>query len=193
MKKDYFNLFLPLLCCIIFLISSNLIFILVSILISSFLFFKKKNFKIYMLSLFLTYTAGLLYFTIFNSFYGREFIGMEWTISIFKNYIKNCNFIPFKTISFFISSFFIFSEQITQKDILLNLVGNSICLIPLTLFVPFFIKKYSTLQKFSLFIIFVSFSIEVIQLITMTGSFDIDDIILNSLGAIYIYICIVSR
>lgn len=188
MKKEYIYYSLPLLFSILFIFTGNLLYILVSILISSFIFFKKRKFKVLMLSLFFTYISGLLYYTLFSPLYNRNFAVTGWTFSFFNQYIKSCNFIPFKTIFSFIKQFFIFSEEITQEVILLNLIGNFICLIPLSIFIPFFFKKFKKRKPFIFFIILIAFIIELFQLITMNGAFDVDDIILNSTGCILFYL-----
>ena len=45
-----------------------------------------------------------------------------------------------------------------------------------------FEKKINKFWKFLLFIVITTFAIEIIQFLTMRGTADIDDIILNSLG-----------
>ena len=45
-----------------------------------------------------------------------------------------------------------------------------------------FEKKINKFWKFLLFIVISTFAIEIIQFLTMRGTADIDDIILNSLG-----------
>ncbi len=188
MKKEYIYYSFPLFFSILFLFTGNLIYILASILISSFIFFKKRKFKVLMLSLFLIYISGILYYTLFSPLYNRNFAVTGLTFEAFINYLKSCNFIPFKTIFSYIKQFFIFSEEITQEVILLNLIGNFICLIPLCIFIPFFFKKFKKRKKFIFLIILLAFIIELLQLITMNGSFDVDDIILNSTGCILFYL-----
>jgi len=187
MKECIYYLVL-LLASTLFIFTGNLIYILLSILITFFIFLKNKEFKKLMLSLFFTYIVGILYYTLFSPFYNRNLAVTGWTISFFKQYIKSCNFIPFKTIISFIKHFFIFSEEITQNVILLNLIGNFICLIPLSIFIPFFFRKFKRKKNFVFLIIFIAFIIELLQLITMNGAFDIDDIILNSSGCILFYL-----
>lgn len=188
MKKEYIYYSFPLLFSIFFLFTGDLIYILTSILISSFIFLKKRKFKVLMLSLFFTYISGILYYTLFNPLYNRNFAVTGLTLKAFVNYLKSCNFIPFKTISSYVKQFFIFSEEITQEVILLNLIGNFICLIPLCMFIPFFFKKFKKRKMFIFLIILIAFTIELFQLITMNGAFDVDDIILNSTGCILFYL-----
>ncbi|WP_369693613.1 VanZ family protein [Lentibacillus sp. CBA3610] len=52
------------------------------------------------------------------------------------------------------------------------------------IYLPFFIKKIRGTSIFIISMIVVLFFIEVIQIVTRRGSFDIDDFILNILGAL---------
>ncbi|MNL82085.1 VanZ like family protein [compost metagenome] len=59
---------------------------------------------------------------------------------------------------------------------------------PLAYLVPaIFTKKINTMKRFTLFIFCIALLIEVSQLIFMTGQVDIDDVILNTIGAIIFY------
>lgn len=188
MKKGYLYCLLPLFLSVLFIFTGNLIYILASILISLFIFIKKRNFKILMLSLFLTYILGLIHYLFFNFFYDRAFAITGWTIEAFTSNLKTSNFIPFKTIIEFINKFFIHSEDISTQVLILNLVGNFICFIPFALFIPYFFKKFKERKKFILLILLINLIIELLQFIGMCGSFDIDDIILNSSGCILFYL-----
>lgn len=187
MKKIY-NLDLAIIiACIILVITKTPLLGCVSIIYATLKYIKNKELKKYILSLFIIYITIISYFAIFSDFYHRNFIGIEWNFVIFKQYIDACNFVPLKTIIFYIQCFFDFSEEINTLDIFVNLIGNFICLIPLAFFIPYFAKKETTRFRFSIYLLLISFGIEIIQLITMVGSFDIDDIILNSTGSIITY------
>ena len=58
---------------------------------------------------------------------------------------------------------------------------------PLALFIPILFKKIDNTKKFLISILCVTLGIELIQFITFTGSCDIDDVILNTLGAFIMY------
>ena len=68
-----------------------------------------------------------------------------------------------------------------------NVFGNIVCLMPLALFIPILFKKINNTKKFLIVILCVTLGIELVQFITYTGSCDIDDIILNTLGAFIMY------
>ncbi len=65
-----------------------------------------------------------------------------------------------------------------------NLGGNILPFFPMRIYLHYFIKKINNISAFSISIIILLFVFEIIQLVTKRGSFDIDDFILNMLGAI---------
>lgn len=103
----------------------------------------------------------------------------------FKEYVSMmCNFIPFKTIGDYIIAL---KEQRMNLIIPLgNLGGNFIIFMPFAYIIHSFTKikeRYFLLITFIIILI-----IEIIQLFTRSGSFDIDDLILNMLGAGFAYL-----
>ena len=92
------------------------------------------------------------------------------------------NFVPFETISLYVSA--LFSGRMNIDIPIKNLAGNLLMFLPLGFYLPYFAKKIMGIGKFILFSVAILLLIEAIQLLTMTGSFDIDDLILNLAGAI---------
>ncbi len=91
----------------------------------------------------------------------------------------SANFIPFKTIKASLSS----SESYAIR----NLFGNFFLMTPMGFFLPIY---FNILKKFLPFVITMTlgiFLIELLQLITYVGVFDVDDIILNLFGAVLFY------
>lgn len=78
-----------------------------------------------------------------------------------------------------IKHFFNFSRLNTYVWVI-NLVGNIGVFIPFGFLIPIIYKPYY-FKGLSIFLIGVTF-LEVLQLITRRGSFDVDDFILNALG-----------
>ncbi|WP_390846910.1 VanZ family protein [Bacillus litorisediminis] len=70
-----------------------------------------------------------------------------------------------------------------------QIVGNFIMLFPLGVYLHFLYRKFTTIVSSLVFIFFVSFLIEVFQLVFSAGSTDIDDIILNTVGGYLGYWC----
>ncbi|MFT9597276.1 VanZ family protein [Mesobacillus sp.] len=98
-------------------------------------------------------------------------------------YIKrSSNFVPFKTISTYIKA--IFDGSMNMDIPIKNLVGNLFMFLPMGIYIPYFIKGIYKVSVFSLSMTILFFVIEVIQLVSRRGSFDIDDFILNMLGAL---------
>lgn len=89
----------------------------------------------------------------------------------------NISLIPFRTISSQLSLF-----KIIPTIVIKNLLGNIAGFVPFGFLLPLgyeAMKKYYRTFLVGLFYILI---IESIQFISMLGSFDIDDIILNSIG-----------
>ena len=85
------------------------------------------------------------------------------------------NLEPFSTIKHFLN----FSKL--NKDVsVINLIGNIGVFIPFGLLIPVTLKV-PYLKSLGFFLIGLTF-LEVTQLMTRRGSFDVDDFILNSLG-----------
>ena len=80
-----------------------------------------------------------------------------------------------------------FNSLYSNRDILLNLLGNFFMCVPFSFFLPILFDNLKKTFKFSLTIIVIILSIEVLQLLTCSGSFDIDDIILNVSGVLIFY------
>lgn len=70
-----------------------------------------------------------------------------------------------------------------------NLFGNLIMFFPMGIYLPYFSKYLNRISTFTITMILILLVIEIIQVVTRLGSFDIDDFILNMLGA-YIGVCI---
>lgn len=130
--------------------------------------------KLNMITWFIIYLFLLFSLTIFSR---SEEISFIWQEGIFDYYVNSSlNIIPFKSMLFMIKNLSIYSINI-------NIFGNIIVFMPFALFLPYFRKKKYTYASFILNVALISLMIETIQLITITGSFDIDDIILNTFGA----------
>ena len=109
------------------------------------------------------------------------YLVMLFNLVIFKReiYGYSFNLIPFKTILYYLDSFY-------MRNFLVNIVGNIIVLMPVQYLIVkiFDINKYKHALILDLILVF---SIEFIQLISHAGIFDIDDVILNILGMSIMY------
>lgn len=123
--------------------------------------------------LFLLYLAGLCYFLFFAENYGRSPGQMDYRY----------NLVPFREISRFwkhrsalgIHSFY-------------NLAGNVLGFMPAGFFIPILWEK----RRGFFFTVFLTFEmsliVESLQLLFRVGCFDVDDLILNTLGGILGYL-----
>ena len=66
----------------------------------------------------------------------------------------------------------------------INIIGNIFIMVPFGLFLPNVSEKMNRLRYFLLFTIGGILLIEMLQLFGTIGTFDIDDIILNVIGAL---------
>ena len=119
-------------------------------------------------------------------FVGVMFVGTRghiWTdISLIEYIRSSSNFVPFNTISTYITAMFDGSLNISIS--IKNLFGNLIMFLPMGIYLPYYIKKINKVGRFTLSMIILLFVIEATQLVTRRGSFDIDDFILNIVGAL---------
>ena len=128
----------------------------------------KKKFRVLGKLLFLMYIIFLLYFLIFSEWYGRsgEMSDYHYNLVLFQE----------------IQRFWIYREQLGWVSYA-NLVGNVVIFIPFGFFMPW----ASRIRSFFLTTIYsfgFSLVIELFQLVTKVGSFDVDDLLLNTIGGI---------
>lgn len=93
----------------------------------------------------------------------------------------NYNLIPFRSIS-------VQLERISEGWARYNLLGNIVPFIPFGFLLPLVFDKINTFWKVISVGFVVDLCFEVFQYLTKTGSFDVDDIILNMTGIILGYL-----
>ena len=123
--------------------------------------------------LFLIYLAGLCYFLFFAENYGRV-TGLEK---------YRYNLVPFREIE----RFWKYRRELGIHSFH-NLAGNILGFVPAGFFIPMLWKN----KRGFFFTICVTFQmsllVEILQLIFRVGSFDVDDLILNTLGGMLGYL-----
>ena len=124
--------------------------------------------------------AFALYYMLFRLI-GRGMVIMSEHMLDNFNYWNSINFIPFKTITEYITD--IINGSIRGHAIR-NLAGNLFLLFPLGFYLPFFIRKFTGIKAYAVVVAAFITIIEVTQLVTMSGSLDVDDFILNFSGAL---------
>lgn len=133
----------------------------------------KRRRKLWNILLFFAYSALMLWL-LFDRAGGIE--GMDY----WKQIQANLNLEPFHTIRLFLN---VLGRKDYLSAAIINLGGNVIMFIPLGYFLP---KVFPALQKFwrtILATVLIITAVEVAQLFTLLGKCDIDDLILNVIGA----------
>ena len=134
---------------------------------------KKKIFRAVGKVLFLFYVVFLIYFLFLAEWDGRTGISEEYryNLELFRE----------------IKRFIIYREQLGAFAVFANLAGNILIFVPY----GFFISVASRERGFFKTLFFsmgLSLCVEIIQLFTRVGSFDVDDILLNTIGGVFGYI-----
>lgn len=89
------------------------------------------------------------------------------------------NLVPFETIR----PLLLERERYHTDAWVKNLFGNIVLFIPLGIWIPWLFRRCRSFLTFTSTVVLLLLGVEVIQLITRVGSFDVDDIILNTVGA----------
>ena len=135
---------------------------------------KSTGIRAFAIVLFFLYFAVLFYFLFFSEEMGRTYSEREY----------HYNLIPFHEIKRFIHYY----EVLGMEAVLLNLLGNVAAFMPFGFFLPIFSGRCRNILNTILYSFELSVLVELIQLITKVGSFDVDDIILNTLGGALGYV-----
>ena len=147
----------------------------------------KKLLKLNLVIYFLIYTVTIFTLTLFDEIFGRQgFVFVNWNKDLLKSYMSlSFNIVPFKTIKLFTMGYKY--GLVSFNAYFTNVFGNILVFMPYGFFIPMLFKKINTYIKFIIFIFLIVLLIEISQFFTMSGSFDIDDMILNLLGASIAY------
>lgn len=122
--------------------------------------------------LFVIYIFFLLYFLIFSEWYGRSGIMGEY----------HYNLVPFQEIK----RFWNYRDQLGILSVT-NLIGNVVIFMPFGFFGAVASSHRSFLRT-SLDGFLLSLLIEIFQLVTTVGCFDVDDLLLNTIGTVLGYV-----
>jgi glycopeptide antibiotics resistance protein len=116
-----------------------------------------------------------------NNYRGQNVLVGGLTLERWLEYIEhNRNFIPFRSIAAQIGSI-LFGGSVAHNAF--YLIGNLIGFAPLGFFLPALFVRQRGFATFIITVVVALACLELAQLVTMRGSFDIDDIILNTTGA----------
>ena len=101
----------------------------------------------------------------------------EWELSNAKSGVETANLTLFKTIRMYIRYY----DQLNGFD---NLFGNIFAFMPLGVLIPLSFPEMERLFEILLHSFWLSLCIELFQLVSHFGAFDVDDILLNTLGGV---------
>lgn len=134
---------------------------------------KKNKLRTVCLVLFMIYIVAMVYFLIFSDQFGREpYETMRYNLE------------PFLEIKRFIR----YRELLTTESVMLNLVGNVVAFMPFGMLIRWVRNKKTSVFVAFLYSLAFTLCIEWVQLVTKLGVFDVDDIIMNTLGGVLGYI-----
>lgn len=134
---------------------------------------KRRQYRILGKILFVLYIIFVFYFLLVSESYGR--------IGEMQNY--RYNLVLFKEIK----RFWNYREQLGMFATVTNLVGNILIFLPFGFFMPMASRRRNFMVT-SVYSLALSLVVEVSQLFLKVGSFDVDDLFLNTIGGMLGYI-----
>ena len=141
---------------------------------------KKKN-KLLWWVCFLAYILLLVYIVFYATSFGREeHAEYRYNLTLFQE----------------IGRYYYFGIRTGSWRLFLwNVVGNVCVFVPLGIFLPILFARCRNGLLTVLLTLELSLSVEFIQLVTKVGSFDVDDLLLNTIGGLcgFIFITIYDK
>lgn len=130
--------------------------------------------KFWMLGMFLYYIWILLNMLFFDAAFSRG------------HTVSGMNLQPFLTIQNYLRAYE--NGNISLELVVLNLIGNIAAFAPMAFFLPALFRPQRNLFLFTATIVLLVCAVEVVQKKTGTGSCDVDDLILNTAGALAVWL-----
>ena len=120
--------------------------------------------------LFISYLVLLVYFLFFAESLGRTQVQEDYAynLELFKE----------------IKRFYNYRHQVGMTAFILNVFGNVAAFVPCGFFLPIVSRRSKQWYNTVLISFLLSLTVETIQLVCKVGSFDVDDMLLNTLGGI---------
>ncbi len=126
--------------------------------------------------LFVLYIVFIIYFLLFSDWYGRSRGMQEY----------HYNLVLFREIK----RFWTYRHQVGLFAMFTNLFGNVVIFIPFGFFMPV-ASKYRSVFSTLFWSFGLSLCVELFQLFFKVGSFDVDDLLLNTIGGVLGYMIFV--
>lgn len=124
--------------------------------------------------IFYTYLVLLAYFLFFSERYGRTFRLEEYRYNL--------------TLFQEIRRYFQYHNSFQKELFILNMFGNVLAFVPFGFLLPLLDSQCKKPVSIAFLSFEVSLLVELVQLISKTGIFDIDDILLNTAGGVIGYL-----
>lgn len=134
---------------------------------------KRTQYRILGKILFVLYIIFVFYFLLISEVYGRSSEMQEYRY----------NLVLFKEIK----RFWNYREQLGTFATVTNLLGNVLVFLPFGFFMPM-ASKYRSFLNTSFYSLALSLIVEMSQLFMKVGCFDVDDLLLNTIGGMMGYI-----
>ena len=120
--------------------------------------------------LFLMYLCLLAYFMFFSESFGRTDTDRGYAY----------NLVPLKEIT----RYFRYYRTLGMPLFLINIVGNMVAFMPFGFFLPMIWKRTDHWYTTTILSFVMSLCVETVQLVSRVGSFDVDDLLLNTVGGL---------
>ena len=135
----------------------------------------KRTVRIIVWTTFIIYCAVLFWLLFID-------LRVRFTTEGISAHFAMSNFIPFKTIYTYIER--AMADRMNKGTAVMNILGNLVAFFPLGCYLPCLFQKMRSFLKVTFIILGIILSVELLQPILCVGFFDVDDIILNIIGAI---------
>lgn len=134
--------------------------------------------------IFALYTAYMLWLLFIRS--RTSLCGDYWELVR-----QNISPIPFRTLILYIKALVSGSNPAEARHAFINIFGNILLFVPFGILLPFIFRKLQSIWRFLLWFAAAILLVETLQLFTLRGACDIDDLILNTLGAFigFLFFC----
>ena len=145
---------------------------------------KRQLMNIFIMLVFIIYMVNLVYLLFFDGDFGRN-ITLQ-NDKLLSNMVEGINLKPFKMMKDYFLAYQNGNKYLSH--LLLNVVGNLIVFAPMGVLLPTLFKSMNSYFRFSIFTILIIIFSEFAQVYFGVGMGDIDDFILNFLGAFIVFI-----
>jgi glycopeptide antibiotics resistance protein len=135
---------------------------------------KKDHSKLFFRILFFVYLLLLFYFLFFSEGMGRMETGVQYryNLKLFREIMR----------------FYKYRELVGYKAFFINVFGNIIAFVPFGMLMPRLSERTKNWFLTTVMALELSFVVEVVQLIFKIGCFDVDDLLLNTVGGLVGYV-----